>query len=65
MQAALPQQDWELFLADFATKNFNGMRALDLAKQKKPAIPCIMLANRLEEEAVAQAVKAGADNFLE
>lgn len=54
----------DLIIADFSLPAFDGMRALELLRQKDDLIPFIFLTGTLGEENAVKAIKAGATDFI-
>lgn len=54
----------DIILSDFNLPTFDGLKALDLAKEKCPNTPFIFVTGTLGEEAAVEAIKSGASDFL-
>ncbi len=62
--SALKEQQWDIVVADYNFPDFSGMDALKLIREKKPDMPFIMISEKVDEEAVIDALKAGAQDFV-
>src|ERR1041384_2891991 len=54
----------DIILSDYAMPQFDGMRALELLKQRGLDIPFIMVSGTIGEDVAVQAVKKGAADYL-
>lgn len=54
----------DLILADFTLPSFNGMQALDIARETCPHIPFIFVSATLGEEVAVEAMKNGATDYV-
>jgi PAS domain S-box-containing protein len=54
----------DIILSDYAMPQFDGMRALELLKQRELDIPFIMVSGTIGEDIAVQAVKKGAADYL-
>lgn len=64
LRAALPRQPWDLILCDFTLPGFGGAQALAIAKQILPEVPFIFVSGTIGEEAVAEAMRSGAQDYV-
>lgn len=64
MKEALEQQSWDLILSDFSMPSFSGLQGLSLLKQSGLDIPFIVLSGTIGEEGAANAIRAGAKDFV-
>jgi PAS domain S-box-containing protein len=64
MQAALAQHGIDLVLADDRLKSLNSLTALKLAKKIRPEIPFILVGETLDSEAVLEAFRNGASDYI-
>ncbi len=62
--AALKAGRFELILADFRLPGFDGMEALELAKQLAPGIPFIFVSSTMGEHLAVEGLKNGAVDFV-
>lgn len=53
-----------LIISDYSMPQFNGMRALELAKQQCPKLPFIVLIGSINEETAVSCMKAGATDYI-
>ncbi len=61
---ALKGGRFDVILSDFALPNFDGMTALDLAREICPATPFIFVSGRLGEELAIETLKRGATDYV-
>jgi len=54
----------DLVISDFAMPDFNGLRALDLLRQRDADIPFIIVSGVIGEETAVVAIKHGATDYL-
>ena len=54
----------DLVISDFAMPDFNGLRALDLLRQRNTDIPFIIVSGVIGEETAVVAIKHGATDYL-
>jgi PAS domain S-box-containing protein len=64
LRAALVRQSWDLVLCDFTLPGFGGAQALRIAKDLRPEIPFIFVSGTIGEEAVAEAMRSGAQDYV-
>jgi len=55
---------WDLILADYLLPAFNGLNALDIAREFAPAIPFVFVSGALGEEVAVEALKRGATDYV-
>jgi PAS domain S-box-containing protein len=60
LQAALDRQTWDVILCDYNLPGFGAMQALEIVKGRGIDAPLIVLSGSIGEEAVVEALKAGA-----
>lgn len=53
-----------IILSDYSLPDFNGMVALQLAKQHAPNVPFIFITGALDEEVAVGLIKAGANDYI-
>src|SRR5580700_9128497 len=53
----------DLVLSDFQMPTFNGLRALDLLKQRGLEVPFILISGTIGEETAVTAMKKGATDY--
>jgi PAS domain S-box-containing protein len=54
----------DLILSDFAMPQFNGLRALQIVRERVIDIPFILISGTIGEEVAVEAMKLGADDYL-
>lgn len=64
MRAALSRQTWDLILSDYVIPGFGGLEALNIAKQSGFDLPFILVSNKVSEEILVGAMRAGAMDFV-
>ena len=64
MREALEGSHWDIIICDYVMPGFSGLLALQLLKEKGADIPFLMISGKVGEEAAAEAIRAGADDFL-
>ena len=60
----LERGEIDLILSDFALPGFDGLTALQIARQRRPDLPVIFLSGTIGEEAAIEAVKSGATDYV-
>ena len=64
LRAALGKQPWDLILCDFTLPGFGGADALRISKELTPETPFIFVSGTIGEEAVAEAMRSGAQDYV-
>ena len=64
LRAALARQSWDIILCDFTLPGFSGADALRIAKELVPETPFIFVSGTIGEEAVAEAMRSGAKDYV-
>ena len=54
----------DIILSDYAMPQFDGMRALELLKQRRLDIPFVMVSGKIGEDVAVQAMREGAADYL-
>jgi len=62
--ASLIKGTWDLVLCDYTLPNFSGMKALYLLREKDDDTPFIFVSGTMGENTAAQAMKAGANDYV-
>ena len=62
--AALEQSGLDLILSDYTMPGFNGRDALELAREKRPAVPFIFVSGTIGEDAASETLKNGATDYV-
>ncbi|MFS0513836.1 response regulator [Nostoc sp. UIC 10607] len=62
--AALEKETFDLILADYALPSFDGISALEIARNRSPEIPFIFVSAALGEELAIEALKNGATDYV-
>jgi two-component system cell cycle response regulator len=62
--AAIERGGVDLILADYSLPSFDGLSALDIAKQKCPAVPFIFLSGAIGEGFAIETIKSGATDYV-
>jgi PAS domain S-box-containing protein len=63
-RSSLAQGGFDLILADYTLPEFDGISALNLAREMLPDVPFIFLSGTLDEEVAIDALKIGATDYL-
>lgn len=64
MTIELENSKWDLIIIDYNIPNLNGISALKILKKKNLNVPIIMVSGMAENEKAAEAIKAGAKNYV-
>ena len=64
MRDALASFHADLILSDFSMPNFDGMKALLLAKEAAPGTPFIFVSGTIGEERAIEAIRTGATDYV-
>jgi diguanylate cyclase (GGDEF)-like protein len=62
--AAIGRGGFDLILADYSLPSFDGLSALDIARQKCPPVPFIFLSGAIGEEFAIETVRRGATDYV-
>ncbi|WP_414571270.1 response regulator [Nostoc sp. CCY 9925] len=62
--AAITTEAFDLILADYALPSFDGISALEIARNKCPEVPFIFVSAALGEELAIEALKNGATDYV-
>jgi DNA-binding NtrC family response regulator len=62
--AALHDKNFDLILADYSLPGFDGISALELAKEMRPNVPFIFVSGHLGEELAIDTLKRGATDYV-
>jgi PAS domain S-box-containing protein len=62
--AALETETFDLILADYALPSFDGISALEIARNRTPEVPFIFVSAALGEELAIEALKNGATDYV-
>jgi PAS domain S-box-containing protein len=63
-RSALAEGGFDLILADYTLPEFDGISALNLARDMLPDVPFIFLSGTLDEEVAIDALKIGATDYV-
>jgi PAS domain S-box-containing protein len=61
---ALERGGVDLIISDFSLPTFNGLAALELAREKQPDIPFLFVSGTIGEEVAIEALKSGATDYV-
>src|SRR5690348_5985005 len=64
LKASLEQQPWDVILCDHSMPGFNGTDALDIVRASGRDLPFIFVSGRMGEYVAAEAMKAGAHDYI-
>ena len=62
--AALEEGGFELILADYSLPTFDGMTALELARQLRPEVPFLFVTGALRDDSAVETLRRGATDFV-
>ncbi len=62
--SALATDLFDLILADYMLSDFDGLSALEIARNKSPEVPFIFVSSSLGEELAIEALKSGATDYV-
>jgi signal transduction histidine kinase len=62
--ALLAKGGHDIILSDFSMANFNGLEALQLAREKCPAVPFVFLSGTIGEDRAVEAMRNGASDYV-
>ena len=54
----------DLIIADYNLPDIDGLTAIKLIRERDPELPVLLVTGALDDEAAAEVVKAGADDYL-
>lgn len=57
-------QPWDIILSDYNIPGFSGLQALDLARERAPAVPFILVSGEIGEDVAVAAMRNGASDYL-
>ena len=60
----LERGGYDIIFSDFSLPNFNGLAALELAREKRPDIPFIFVSGTIGEDMAIDALKSGATDYV-
>jgi PAS domain S-box-containing protein len=63
-EASLMNGDFDLVLSDYSLPSFDGLSALELAKEIRPEVPFILVSGAIGEERAIEALKRGATDYV-
>jgi two-component sensor histidine kinase len=61
---AVRDESWDLILADYLLPAFNGLNALEIAREVARATPFVFVSGALGEEVAVEALKRGATDYV-
>jgi two-component sensor histidine kinase len=61
---AVRDKSWDLILADYLLPAFNGLHALEIAREMSRATPFVFVSGALGEEVAVEALKRGATDYV-
>jgi PAS domain S-box len=63
-EKALARADYDLILCDYTLHGYDGLSALELARQRRPQTPFIFLSGTIGEERAIEALQRGATDYV-
>ena len=64
IMAALERQTWDALFTNYATAQLNALAALEAIRNRKLDLPCFVLSDALNAEAVGELMRAGAHDCI-
>jgi two-component system, cell cycle sensor histidine kinase and response regulator CckA len=61
---ALDKESWDILFCDFTMPSFNGLRALEIVKERNIDLPFIFVSGTLGEDVAVQAMKEGTHDYV-
>jgi PAS domain S-box-containing protein len=61
---ALDQGGFDIIISDFSLPSFNGLSALELARERQPDVPFLFVSGTIGEEVAIEALKSGATDYV-
>ena len=62
--AALEFEEFDIVLADYLLPTYNGLQALQLAREKYPEMPFLIVSGTIGEQAAIESLKCGATDYV-
>jgi signal transduction histidine kinase len=62
--AALERGGYDLILADYSLPSFDGLSALDLARERCPDVPFLFVTGALKDDSAVETLRRGATDFI-
>jgi PAS domain S-box-containing protein len=62
--SALEEEDIDIILSDFTMPGFDGRKALELARKKRPEVPFLFVSGTIGEDTAIEALKNGATDYV-
>lgn len=56
--------EWDVILADYSLPGFDGLRALELAHDRRPEVPFLFVTGALKDDRAVETLKRGATDFI-
>src|SRR5256885_12437696 len=63
-ERVLQRSEPNLIISDFTLPSFDGLKALALARRKRPAAPFIFFSGTIGEEVAVESLKNGATDYI-
>ncbi len=60
----LSEKPWDIILADYSLPAFDGLSALDIARERVPQIPFIFVTGAMDTEDAVETLKRGATDYV-
>jgi PAS domain S-box-containing protein len=61
---ALDQRTFDIILSDYEVPGFDGLAALELAKERRPEVPFLFVSGAMGEELATETLKRGATDYV-
>ena len=63
-EAILAREEFDVILADYTLPSFNGLQALETARQRSPQTPFLLVSGTIGEQAAIDSLRAGATDYV-
>ena len=61
---AIEEEEIDIILADYSLPAFDGLTALEIAKQKRPLVPFVFVSGTMGEDPAIETLKSGATDYV-
>jgi signal transduction histidine kinase len=58
------EHPFDLIIADYSLPSFDGMRALELARKRRPDVPFLFVTGALKDDSAVESLRRGATDFI-
>lgn len=64
LMSALENQEWDLILSDYSLPHFNALSVLELLREMKLDLPCIVVSGAIGEDLAVECMRTGAHDYI-